>query len=224
MASLNEEGAIGKVISDIKKYAADYELEVLIVDSSTDKTPQIARKLGAKVISQKPQGHGKALLTALKQSSGDIVITTDCDNTYPMEDIPKFVRLITEENYDIISANRIHRKNKAMPFANKMANRLFALLVRIFYRIPTNDVATGMFAMRREVIDSINWETNYSLPAEIVIKSNLAGFKWRQVNIDYSQRIGEITLHRWRSGKAYLRCIFRYRFKNTEGRILKRKI
>lgn len=211
MPTMNEEGAIAKVINDIKKNTAQYNTEIFIVDSSKDKTPEIAEKLEAKVIRQKPQGHGIAFRTAMKEANGDIVITADCDDTYSMKDIPKFIKLI-DEGYDIVSGNRLNKRNKAMPLTNKFGNWLFAFLVRILYGIKTNDVTTGMHAIKREVIHSIPWETNYSVPAELIIRSNLAGYKWQQIDIDYRERIGQVTLNKWRSGKAYLRCIFKYKF------------
>ena len=93
MPTLNEENSIAKVISDIRKYVKNYDLEILIVDSSTDNTPKIAEKMGIKVIRQEPLGPGKAIIFGLLKSKGEIVITADCDDTYPIEDIPKFVEL-----------------------------------------------------------------------------------------------------------------------------------
>jgi glycosyltransferase involved in cell wall biosynthesis len=213
MPSFNEEKAVVPMIEAVRKHSAAFETEILLVDSSRDKTPELARSLGARVIQQKPQGHGIALRTALGQAAHDIVITSDCDNTYPMEFIPELVRLITEEGCDIISCNRLHKNlGKEMPFMNKAGNRLFAFLVRLVYGLKVRDVTTGMFCARKSVIDAIQWETNYSFPCELIVRSTLAGFRHREVDIPYRFRLGEVTLNKWRSGKAYLRCIFNYRF------------
>ena len=210
MPTMNEEKSIAKVINDIKKYAP-VGTEILIVDSSRDKTAEIAAQLGARVISQKPSGPGRALIDALINASGDVVITTDCDDTYPMELIPDFIKLI-EQGYDIVSGNRLHRQNKAMPLTNKLGNWLFAVMTRILYDIKTHDVTTGMRAYRREVIDSHAWETNYAFPVEIIIRAVKKGFTFAEVNIPYRDRIGEVTLNKWRSGKAYLYTILMYKF------------
>lgn len=214
MPSMNEEGAIGKMIDEIRKHTKDFDTEIVLVDSSKDKTPEIARTMGARVIEQKPQGHGMALRKAIKSAEHDIIITADCDNTYPMEFIPRLVKLITDGQADIIACNRLNRNLGAeMPLANKIANFSFAFLVRTLYGINVHDVSTGMFCMKREVAHNIDWQTNYSFPCEIVIRSNGAGYKFMEVDIPYRIRIGEVTLNRWRSGKAYLRCIFGHRFK-----------
>ncbi len=215
MASFNEEEAIGKMIDDIRKHTKDYETEIVIVDSSTDRTAEIARGRGARVLWQKPQGHGAALKEAIYAARNDIIITTDCDNTYPMEYIPRLVFLI-ERGYDIITCNRMTRElKKQMPSFNKFGNRLFAFLVRLLYGINVHDVSTGMICMRREVGHGIRWEASRNfnaLPCEIIIKSKLSGFRHKEIPIPYKIRAGETKLNRWKVGKSYLKCIFKYRF------------
>jgi glycosyltransferase involved in cell wall biosynthesis len=211
MASMNEVKSIVHMIEEIRKYAPD-GTEILIVDSSTDATPNIAKSMGARVIAQSPQGHGMALKKALNEASGDIVITTDCDLTYPMNKIPEFIELIEGKGYDIVSGCRLTKElSKEMPPANKLANIVFACIVRLLYRINTHDVTTGMFAMRKELAQT-KWEGNFSLPAEIIIRSKLMGKKYLEVPITYKLRAGDSTLPKWRSGKAYLRCFFHWKF------------
>src|SRR6185436_6121949 len=90
MITMNEEGAIAKVVRDIRGVAPD--AEILIVDSSKDRTAEIAQDLGCRVIKQfPPQGYGPAMDRAVREAAGDIVITLDCDDTYPVEVIPRLV-------------------------------------------------------------------------------------------------------------------------------------
>ena len=211
MASMNESKSITGMIEEIRKYSPQ-NTEIILVDSSSDDTPEIARKMGAKVITQKPQGHGMALKKGLNEASGDIVITSDCDLTYPMDKIPEFMELITGNGYDLVSGCRMTKElKKEMPFVNKIANSAFALIVRVIYGINTHDVTTGMFAMRKTYAHT-EWKGNLTMPAEIIIRSSLMKKKYLEIPIAYKIRVGETTLHRWRSGKAYLRCFFYWRF------------
>jgi glycosyltransferase involved in cell wall biosynthesis len=213
MPTLNEEKAIGTMIEQIRTHAADYETEIVVVDSSTDRTPEIARELGARVIRQPKQGHGLALRRAIQEATHDIIITTDCDNTYPLDYIPQLVDLVERGGYDIVSCNRLTKQlGKEMPWLNKLGNKTFALMVRMLYGIPVHDVTTGMFCLRKKVSEAIPWETNYAFPCELIVRAHLAGFRHKEIDIPYKIRIGEVTLNRWRSGKAYLRCITKYRF------------
>ena len=96
MITLNEELSVKKVINDIK--SIDERIEINIVDSSTDKTPEIAKSLGANVYRQfPPSGYGPAMDYALKCSDRDLIITVDCDDTYPLDQIDYFSKLIYEE-------------------------------------------------------------------------------------------------------------------------------
>jgi glycosyltransferase involved in cell wall biosynthesis len=154
-----------------------------------------------------------ALRSAIAAAQHDIIITTDCDNTYPMEFIPRLVDMVQNQGYDLVSCNRLTSQlGSEMPWLNRLGNKLFALMVRLLYRIPVHDVTTGMFAIKRRLANTILWETNYSFPCELIVRSVRANFEHKEIDIPYRLRIGEVTLNRWRSGKAYLRCIMKYRF------------
>jgi glycosyltransferase involved in cell wall biosynthesis len=90
MITLNEEPAVGKVIAEIQAATAGLDAEILVVDSSKDRTPEIATAAGARVVRQfPPQGYGRAMARALTEARGEVVITLDCDDTYPAERIPR---------------------------------------------------------------------------------------------------------------------------------------
>lgn len=207
MISMNEEKAVASVIKDIKLVVPD--AEILIVDSSTDKTAEIAESHGAKVIKQfPPKGYGKAMELALKSASGNIVITLDCDGTYPTKEIPNLVNLI-EKGYDLVNTTRVHKRPKAMPFANFIANRVFALLTYIRHGIKTTDIHSGMRAYTKKLIHSINWNSGGpALPVELFIRSVNNGFKYTEVPIEYYERIGSTTLQRFSSTIWTLKRIF----------------
>ena len=72
MITMNEEGAVATVIEQIRKVAP--EAEILIVDSSKDRTAEIAASLGARVIKQfPPRGYGRAMELALRSAAGRVV-------------------------------------------------------------------------------------------------------------------------------------------------------
>ncbi len=212
MATFNEEDAIRPVLEEVKKYTKDYDTEIVIVDSSTDKTPEIAKEFGAKVLTQPQSGHGIALREAMANTKGDFIITADCDGTEPFDIVPELLDLLNN-GYDIISCCRINEYiGKNMPPINKFGNRMFALIVRMFFRINVHDVTTGMFAMKRKVFESINWENNHTFPSEVIIKTNQNGFRFKEYNIKYRDRLGDSKLHKWRSGMAYIKCFLKFKF------------
>ena len=73
MITLNEEGAIAKVVNDIKRVLP--ECEIVVVDSSKDRTPEIAAELGCVVVRQfPPQGYGRAMDKAFHTLNFDFVL------------------------------------------------------------------------------------------------------------------------------------------------------
>lgn len=198
MITMNEEGAIAKVVRDIRAVAPD--AEILVVDSSKDRTAEIAQELGCRVVKQfPPQGYGPAMDRAVREASGDIVITLDCDDTYPVEAIPEMVRLIGE-GYDLVNTTRTWRRPKAMPFANFLANRFFAFGARVLHGLKTTDVHSGMRAYRKTMIDAVQWTPRgAALPVDMYVIPFRRGFRTIEIPIDYRERIGTTTLHRFSS-------------------------
>ena len=198
MITMNEEGAIGKVVSDIRKVVPD--AEIFVVDSSRDRTAEVAAEMGCRVVKQfPPQGYGPAMNRAVREAAGDVVITLDCDDTYPVEVIPELVRLIGE-GYDLVNTTRVWRRPKAMPFANFLANRVFALTARILHGVRTTDVHSGMRAYRKSMIDAVEWDPHGpALPVDMLVIPYHLGYRVTDVKIDYRERIGTTTLHRFSS-------------------------
>jgi glycosyltransferase involved in cell wall biosynthesis len=200
MITMNEEGAVAKVVEDIRRVVPG--AEILLVDSSKDRTPEIAESLGCRVIRQfPPQGYGPAMDRAVREATGDVVVTVDCDDTYPTEDIPRLLALI-EQGYDLVNATRVWRRPKAMPLANFLANRVFALAARVLHGLKTTDVHSGMRAYRKSMIDAVQWNARgAALPVDMIVIPFRKGYKVIDINIDYRERIGHTTLHRWDSTK-----------------------
>jgi len=220
MITMNEEGAVAKVVGDIRRVAPG--AEILLVDSSRDRTAEIAESLGCRVIRQfPPQGYGPAMDRAVREANGDVVITLDCDDTYPVEEIPHLLSLV-EQGFDLVNGTRVWRRPKAMPYANFLANRAFALAARLVHGIRTTDLHSGMRAYRKSMIDAVQWNARGpALPVDMLLIPFRRGYKVTDVNIDYRERIGTTTLHRWDSTKWTFKRIWGARsvlLKATEAR------
>jgi len=214
MITMNEEQAVDSVIRDIRAALGDREHEIVIVDSSRDKTPEIAEQLGARVIRQfPPQGYGRAMARVLKESHGQVVVTLDCDGTYPASEIPILADMVLSGSCDLVNASRLASRPAAMPWANYFANWLFAVTGRIFVGVKSTDLHSGMRAYSRALIDRVEVDPNGpALPVELLLKPALMGFRIREVFIPYGERIGQTTLQRWSSTLWTFRRIFRLAF------------
>jgi glycosyltransferase involved in cell wall biosynthesis len=198
MITLNEERAVAKVVGDIRRVVPD--AEIFLVDSSRDRTAEIAQELGCRVFKQfPPMGYGPAMDRAVRDASGDVVVTLDCDDTYPVEMIPQLVKMI-EGGFDLVNATRLAKRPKAMPFSNYIANRVFAWTARLLHGIKTTDVHSGMRAYRKSMIDRVAWDPNGpALPVDMLIIPHRRGYRIAEIPIEYRERIGASTLQRFKS-------------------------
>ncbi|WP_053948351.1 dolichyl-phosphate hexose transferase [Halolamina sediminis] len=198
MGSYNEAEAIGPVLEDIDE-ATDGQAEVVVVDSSSDGTAEIARDHGATVIEQEPQGYGYAVCKALLSATNPVRITTDCDGTYPMARIPDFLDLINE-GYDVVSGDRLYHGADTMPTLNRFGNYAFAGLSSVLSGEYLHDVTTGMRAYHEDVIEEITWTENTGLSAELLIRPAMRGYEIREEPIAYDERLGETKLDPFSGG------------------------
>jgi glycosyltransferase involved in cell wall biosynthesis len=214
MITMNEEKAVASVIADIRAALHDREHEIVIVDSSRDSTPEIAERLGARVIRQfPPQGYGHAMARVLGECRGLVTVTLDCDGTYPTVEIPRLADMVLSGDCDLVNASRLEKRPAAMPWPNYLANWVFAVTGRILVGVKSTDLHSGMRAYSRRVIERVNVDPNGpALPVDLLLKPALMGFRIQEVFIPYGERIGETTLHRWASTLWTFRRIFRLAF------------
>ena len=198
MGTYNEEAAIASVLEDIDR-VTDGRASVVCVDGSDDRTPEIAREHGARVIEQEPQGYGVAVHAALEAADRPVVVTTDCDDTYPMEQLPEFLDAIND-GYDVVSGDRLYHGAETMPPMNRLGNRAFAAVASVLGGEHLHDVTTGMRAYHEDVIRSIRWTENTGLSAELLIRPAMRGYRVRQEPIEYDERLGETKLDPFSGG------------------------
>jgi len=192
MGTYDEEAAIGTVLDDVER-VTDGRAEVVCVDGSSDRTPEIAREKGATVIEQEPQGYGVAVREAVLTPDRPVVVTTDCDDTYPMAALPRFLEKVNE-GYDVVSGDRLHDGAEAMPAFNRLGNRAFAALASVLMGTRVHDTTTGMRAYRRDVLQEIVWTTNTALSAELLVRPAMRGRRVVEIPIEYGERAGETKL------------------------------
>ncbi len=212
MITLNEEMSVKKVVSDIKKL--DKRIEINIVDSSDDKTPEIAKNLGANVyIQYPPSGYGPAMDYALKTSNREVIITMDCDDTYPIDQIDNFSKLIIDDNFDVVDGNRLASKPKTMPLINFLANYGFALIASLFFFVRIKDLHSGMRAYRQSIISNLPYEKEgVSLPVELILWPLRLKYKVKFIDIIYNDRLGVSKLEPLKAAWWTIYRILRARF------------
>jgi glycosyltransferase involved in cell wall biosynthesis len=194
--TLNEEKSIGKVIDEIpkEKLKADgYKTEIIVVDSnSTDKTREVAKNKGVKVVIERRMGYGRAYKTGFKKARGDIIVTADGDFTYPLYVIPKLIKILEEEKLDFISTNRFMNIGKnTMSFFHKIGNIILNKVFRFLFGKGIKDSQSGMWVFKKNILKNLNLKSDgMAFSEEIKIEVLKRGLKFKEVPIKYRHRIG----------------------------------
>jgi hypothetical protein len=209
--ALNEEKAIESVIRAIPKYELEmmgYDVQVLVVDNgSSDKTGELAGKAGAEVIFEPNRGYGRAYKAGFAHAKGNIITTADADLTYPVEDIPKLVELLKNENLDFITTNRFTNMDiDAMRIRNRLGNSILNLVMRVLFGLTIRDSQSGMWLFRREILPQLVLKSDgMAFSEELKIEACYFNkCKWQEVGIRYRKRVGEVKLSSWRDGTRNL--------------------
>jgi glycosyltransferase involved in cell wall biosynthesis len=219
--------SIGRVLADLP---ADFVHEVLVVDSnSSDGTPEIACKMGARVIQEPRRGYGRACLTGLANvNSPDIVVFLDGDYSDRPSELPILLAPIIEKQADITLGSRLGSKynSGALPWHAAFGNRLSSALINLLYGLKISDL--GPFrAARADVLRTLALEeSTYGWAVEMILKGALAGFRVIEVPVSYHPRIGKSKISgtfKGTVGAAWfiLSLIVRYYFRRRRSRTLR---
>jgi dolichol-phosphate hexosyltransferase len=208
---LNEEEGIQKVLASLPSFVD----EVIVVDNnSTDRTAEIARAMGAIVIREINRGYGRAYKKGFAAATGDIVVTLDGDHSYPVDALSYLLEAFLHCKVGFLSASRFPTLNQdAMSLKHRIGNRILSLTMSILYLRWVNDSQSGMWVFRRNVLDKMKLSSDGMAFSEEIkaeaIRNRHIGF--REIFINYSQRVGEIKLQPWRDGMRNIMFLVRKR-------------
>lgn len=211
MPTLNEEEGIRICIEKIKQAAAEMQLptEIVVSDSSTDRTPEIARNTGAVVVEPDKPGYGYAYTYAFNQVRGEFVAMGDADTTYDFAELPRLMRSLRETDADIVMGSRLEGeiKDGAMPALHQyIGNPLLTRFLNTFYDAGVSDAHSGFRLMRRDALETMELETTgMEFASEMIMEAGAKNLHIEEVPIVYHDREGEETLNSFRDGWRHVR-------------------
>lgn len=208
----NEEDAIGKVVQDISAALSGIDHEVVVVDSSTDKTPMEASRAGAKLVKQIGDGGvGEALIQGFYWSRGQFIVFLDGDGTYDPQDIHKIVEPLIDGKADLVNGNRFYNIEKgAMPFANRIGNFILTWLGNMLFHTSIKDSQSGMKGFRKNFLIRVPlWEKGFPICSEILAEASKMNLRITEVGISYRRRVGKTKLSPTRAGLNILWASFK---------------
>jgi glycosyltransferase involved in cell wall biosynthesis len=183
---LDEAGALPWVLARMP----DGYRAIVADNGSTDGSPDIAARLGATVVHAAPRGFGAAAHAGLVAATADLVCFLDADGSLDPAQLPRVVEPVRAGQADLVLGRRRPTGPGAWPAHARLGNAMLARRLRHTTGIPVRDLGPMRAAHRRPLLDLALTDRRFGYPLEMVVKAARAGWRVREVAVDYAPRTG----------------------------------
>lgn len=212
MPCLNEAEGVGVCVEKALRAIASMGVsgEVVVVDNgSTDGSPEIAARAGARVVHERRRGYGSAYLRGFAEARGRYLVMGDADDTYDFLAIPQFIAPLREQGFDMVMGSRLKGNilPGAMPWSHRwIGNPILSGMLRLLFKTSVSDSHCGMRAFTREAYQRMRLQTTgMEFASEMVVNSLRENLKIHEIPITYHPRIGESKLNGFRDAWRHVR-------------------
>lgn len=213
----NEEVSIAKVVNDFKINLP--QAKIFVFDNnSTDNTAVEAKKAGAKVFLVPYKGKGNVIRQAFSDVEADYYIMVDGDNTYEAAKAPEMLKLMIENNLDMVVGKRVDNNNPlAYRTGHRFGNKMLTFFVNFIFGRNFTDMLSGYRVFSRRFVKSFPvMSKGFEIETELNIHSLEMRMNVAEVETIYQDRMEESfsKLSTYRDGFKILFMIislFRYK-------------
>ena len=218
MPCLDEVLTVGTCIEKALEFLARTGVagEVLIADNgSTDGSQELARSLGARVVSVPIRGYGAALIAGIESASGRYIVMGDSDDSYDFSRLDSFLREL-RNGAQLVMGNRFAggiRPGAMPPLHRYLGNPVLSLIGRLLFKAPIRDFHCGLRGFSREAVLALDLRCEgMEFASEMVVKATLGGLTIAEVPTVLSPdgRDRPPHLRSWRDGWRHLRFLMLY--------------
>jgi glycosyltransferase involved in cell wall biosynthesis len=207
----NEELTIAKVISDLKGILP--EAAICVFDNnSTDRTAEIAKSSGAKVMKEKRQGKGFVVQSMFNKVDADVYIMVDGDDTYDLSRVHDMIAMVRGDEADMVVGNRLKTyTSAAFRPLHTFGNKLVRFFINKLFSTNLKDIMSGFRVMSRSFVKNINiMSSGFEVETEMSIKALKYGYVIKEMDINYRERpAGSFSkLNTLKDGVLVLKTIF----------------
>jgi glycosyltransferase involved in cell wall biosynthesis len=212
MPCLNEAETVQQCIRRAQRFFEQSGLtgEVIVADNgSTDGSPELAARAGARVVEVAERGYGSALRGGIEVARGDFIVIGDADNSYDFSALRPFIDHL-RAGADLVMGNRFQGEIRpgAMPWIHRrFGNPVLTGVGRFLFGANVGDFHCGLRAFRKSAYDRLGLRcTGMEFASEMVIQSTLKGLKVSEVPTVLSPdgRGRRSHLRTWRDGWRHL--------------------
>ena len=220
----NEENAIANNLRVLTNFMDGYEknYEIVVVDDgSSDNTADIVKRVANTnrkirlVRHAKNLGVGAALITGLKNSKGDVIISIDSDLTYGPENFPVLVNALKEKDADIVIGTPFMKGyDKEIPFLRRVLSRGANYLDKLVFGLNFSTPTCIFRAWRKKTAKDVKITFNrFEGVSESAVDAFRKGYKIIEIPVRYRMKAGRVSKMRVGSEiTKHLKMIYRLRF------------
>jgi len=216
MPCLNEEESIAFCIHEAQQFIWESGVvaEILIVDNgSKDASGQIAKELGARVVTEENRGYGCAVRAGIREAEGKYIIMGDCDGSYDFRNLQQILDML-EAGYSLVVGNRFRGEveRRAMPFLHRYIGvpLLSWIACRHFGIKTVRDFHCGLRGFSKEAAQQLKFCTDgMEFATEMIVEFAMAGECICEVPVVLraDKRSGPSHLRTFRDGWRHLKYI-----------------
>jgi glycosyltransferase involved in cell wall biosynthesis len=163
---------------------------IVVDNGSTDGSAELARRLGATVVTEPRRGFGAACAAGLSAATAPIVAFCDADGSLDLAELPRVVEPVRAGRATLALGRRRPTSAAAWPVHARLANRLLAARIRRRTGVALHDLGP-MRAARREALLGLQVrDRRFGYPLEMVLRAAAAGWPVAEVDVGYRPRIG----------------------------------
>lgn len=165
---------------------------IVVDNGSRDLTADVARGLGARVVTEAVPGYGMAVHTGLVAADADVVAVLDADASLDPAVLPDMVgRLL--EGADLVVGRRRPTSPAAWPWHGRMANAYLSASVRRRTGLAVRDIGPVRVARRSALLDLGVRDRRFGYPLELLLRAGAAGWRVEEVDVAYGERAAGTT-------------------------------
>ena len=157
-------------------------------NGSTDGSPDIAARLGARVLHVPRRGFGAAAHAGLEAATAPVVCFLDADGSFDPEQLPLVVDPVGQGRADLVLGRRRPTTRRAWPAHARLGNAVLAARLRRAAGVPLHDLGPMRAARRTALLGLGLTDRRFGYPLEMVVKASRAGWRIREVDVDYAPR------------------------------------
>ncbi|HEY3942357.1 MAG TPA: glycosyltransferase family 2 protein [Acidimicrobiales bacterium] len=217
----NEEAHLRQVVAQVPTFVDEI---IVVSNRSTDGTVELSKSLDLTVLVDDRTsggiGYGYAHMTGMAACSGDLIVTSDADGSYPVDQIHRPLDRLVDDGMDFVSCSRYPvPEGSTIPWALRAGVRLLNTETRLLFGRRVKDVLSGMWALRATArphlaLDAGDWNLSPGIKVHALRSPAL---RFAEVPIAQRPRLGQSHQRYLSTGFSHAGFLLRTRLGTYPG-------